>query len=259
MFSNTKDPIGDRMKSFYEKPYKIRLPMRIPVIARIDGKAFHTYTKGLKRPFDNKFMWAMDCVATKLCKEIQGAKVAFVQSDEITILIHNYTKHTTSAWFDNYIQKMVSVAAGIASSTMTSISDKIFGEIRPAVFDARVFVLPEAEVNNNFLWRQQDCTRNSIQMVARSLFSHKECDKKDLSDLQDMIFDKGINWNDYSPYFKRGRCIIKEQYNYLVPPSCPEKYKYQEKTVRTKWVVDKNIPLFSKDPTYIEKHLVTEE
>ncbi len=201
----------------YERAFKTVLPGRMPVIIRVDGKAFHTYTRGLKTepgyPFHEGMCNVMDEVAKCLCHQIQGAEVAYVQSDEISILVHYYKRFTSEAWFDNEVQKMVSVSAGIASARFTSLSYELWPdeEIRPAVFDSRVFVLPEAEVNNYFIWRQQDATRNSVQMLARSLYSHKECNNKNNSELQEMTFQKGFNWNDEPAGFRRGRYIHRQE------------------------------------------------
>lgn len=237
----SNDNLGDRIKG-YENAYRISLPMRMPIIIRVDGCHFHSYTKGCQRPFDLKLIEAMNTVAITLCQEIQGAKLAYVQSDEISVLLNNYTSLNFEPWFSNNLQKMVSVAAGIASSVMTEESIKIFGAIKRAEFDARAFLLPKEEVCNALLFRQQDATRNSVQMLARSLHSHKECTDKNNSELQEMIFQKGMNWNDLPAAQKRGRCIIKEQYD-------------KEGVLRSRWIVDENIPIFSQDRNYIEQHV----
>lgn len=243
--SKNHDNLGDRMKSFYEDAYRISLPMRMPVVIRVDGKAFHSYTKGCKRPFDEALSAAMNSVAIELCKEIQGAKLAFLQSDEISVLINNYTSLNSEAWFMNNLQKIVSVSAGIASAVMTEESVNIFGKIKRAIFDSRAFVLPKEEVCNYFVFRQQDATRNSVQMVARSLYSHKELHKKNNSELQDLIMDKGINWNDIPTSQKRGRCIVKETY-------------LKDSVERSRWIVDNEIPIFSQNRDYIGKEVHTE-
>ena len=234
-----KDSLGDRMKSFYENAYRIHLPMRIPLIIRNDGRSFHNYLKGCKRPFDENVIHAMNIVATELCKEIQGAKIAYTQSDEISILVINYTSLESEAWFQNNIQKMASVSAGIASSVMTEESIKIFGKIKRAVFDSRVFLTPVEDTNNYFYFRQQDATRNSVQMAARAIYSHKECNNKNNSQLQEMLFQKGINWNNLPTSQKRGRCIIKRQFE-------------KNGAIRNEWVVDNEIPIFSQNKNYIE-------
>ncbi len=237
----SNDSLGDRIKG-YEDVNRVKMTERLPVILRCDGKAFHSYTKGCKRPFDEKLVEVMNDTAEYLCKNIMNAKLAYVQSDEISILLTNYNDLNSQSWYDNNIQKMVSVAAGMASAVFTSLSPKIFGVAKMAVFDCRAFVLPKEEVNNAFLWRQQDCTRNSVQMVARSLYSHKELHKMGNSQLQEMIFQKGINWNTLPTEQRRGRCIVKKQI-------------VKEATVRSQWTVDNEIPIFSQDKNYIEQYV----
>lgn len=242
--------LGDRMKA-YEKAAQTVLTPRTPVIIRIDGKAFHTYTRGCKRPFDARLMDAMDSVAMVLCKEIDGAQMAYVQSDEISVLVHTYKTFVTAPWFANEVQKLVSISAGIASGVMTEISDSIFGYTRRACFDARAFTLPESDVNNYFVWRQRDWTRNSVQMLARSLYSHKECEHKNNPQLQEMCFVKGHNWNDLPTTHKRGRCILK------VDDVVGQ--HIDRPIVRGRWTVDRQIPIFSEEHSYVERLLRTEE
>lgn len=238
------DSLGDRMKR-YERVTKTVMPWRLPVIVRIDGRAFHTYTKGCKRPFDDALIDAMDACATAVCEDAQGAALAYVQSDEISVLLHGYRALDSMPWFDNEVQKIVSVSAGLASAMMTHRSIDIFGEMKLACFDARVFVLPEAEVCNYFLWRQQDATRNAIQMMASAHYSHRELHCKDTNAMQEMLFQKGVNFNNAPTRYKRGRCIVRETYQH-------------KETTRGRWVVDNEIPIFTQDRAYIEKHLSTE-
>lgn len=223
-----KKQIGDRMKTNYEEAYKHYLPMRMPTILRLDGKTFHTFTKKMDRPYDGAFIENMANLAKWLVEEVQTARCAYVQSDEISLLLIPYNKFDTEAWFNNEIQKMVSISAGMASAYFTGLYRKL------AVFDARAFVLPEAEVVNYFIWRQQDATRNSIQMLAQSMYSHKELHKKNTDDLQEMIFQKGKNWNNLPAYLKRG-------------------------IVATPELIDKDIPIFTQDRSYFDKFLTIEE
>jgi tRNA(His) 5'-end guanylyltransferase len=230
-----KDDIGDRLKSYYENRVRYMLPRRTFSVIRIDGKSFHSYTRGLKRPFDDQLMTDMDETAKFLCKEIQGAKFAYVQSDEISLLLTDFEDLGTDAWFDGNIQKIVSVSASLATAK--------FNEIRPgklAFFDSRVFTIPyQTEVENYFIWRQIDCVRNSITAVAQSLYSHKELAGKNGSQKQELIFQKGINWNDYAPRYKRGRGIIKEAY---------EKNGAQ----RNRWAVV-DVPIFTQDREFFKQ------
>jgi len=257
----SKDSLGDRMKS-YEDSYRITLPIRMPVILRIDGKAFHTYTKGCKRPVDKGLVDCMDETAKYLCKNIQGAQVAYVQSDEISILLNNYQEIDTQSWFDNNLQKMVSISASMASVAFTMNSWRIWGYdeqdydgnecgspiLKPAYFDSRAFVMPESDVCNYFLWRQQDATRNSVQMLARTLYSHKQLENKANAELQELCFQKGTNWNDCPTTQKRGRCIVKQTtLKEGKNPKTGEVFMSQ----RSEWVVDTEIPVFSQDRNYI--------
>lgn len=268
------DSLGDRMKA-YEDAYRIAVVPRSPTIIRVDGKAFHSYTRGLPA-FSEPFADAMNSTAIKLCNEVQTCVFAYVQSDEISLLLHPYKRFQTQAWFDGNLQKMASVAASIAAATFTLESGRLWTDgatpthitIKPAYFDARVFVLPESEVGNYFLWRQQDATRNSIQMLARSLYSHRECDRKSGPELQEMCFQKGINWNDLPAQWKRGRGIVKERYfvaasevHYrgipVIEAGSAVKIHPGGDVERSRWVVENEIPIFNQ--FYISSFLATEE
>lgn len=213
-----KDSLGDRMKEFYENRTRTYLPRRTHTIIRIDGKAFHTYTKGLKRPFDENFIEDMNNTTKFLCENIQGAVCGFVQSDEISILLTDYKKLGTAAWFDGNIQKICSISASMATFGFNKLRMDRFvsqknGFMLPpkmALFDSRVFTIPQDyEVENYFVWRQQDTVRNSIESVAQSLYSQKELHGVNCDKLQEMIFQKGINWNDYPVRNKRGGFCVK--------------------------------------------------
>ena len=195
-----KDELGDRMKKNYENRTRVLLPRRTYTIIRIDGKAFHTYTLGLKRPFDMGLIEDMDETAKYLCKKIQGAKLGFVQSDEISILLTDFETHQTDAWFDGNVQKIVSISASMAASKFNqlrmvraaisnsgddplasdgsgegTLSDDEINEFKLADFDARTFTIPSrAEVMNYIIWRQNDTTRNSISSVAQSFYCHED-------------------------------------------------------------------------------------
>lgn len=205
-----KDNLGDRMKDNYENRTRMFLPRRTNTIIRLDGKAFHTFTKNFKKPFDKKLMHMMDETAYMLCKSIQGSVIAYVQSDEISILLKDYDKLTTDAWYDGNIQKIVSVSASLATGFFNEFL-QVHSNVKDiAFFDSRVFTIPEKEeVINYFLWRQKDAVRNSISMTAQSLYSHKELEGKSSSQKQEMCFQKGVNWNDLEAGKKRGRMVVK--------------------------------------------------
>ena len=263
--SNKKDSLGDRMKENYENRSKTYLVRRMPVIIRLDGKAFHTFTKGLKKPYDEIFHNTMNATMKYLCENIQGCKLGYTQSDEITLLLTDYDTLTTAAWFDYSVQKMCSVAASMATMAFNKFfaeqeqkyfykhidfltcdgdvsvevdfdSDyyaKLSHKVGIAMFDARCFNIPKEEVTNCFIWRQQDATRNAIQMLGQCNFSHKELQNKSCNDIQDMLMtQKGINFNDMPTEFKRGVCCVKDG----------------------GWILDKEIPIFTQDRNYVEKH-----
>lgn len=236
------DSLGDRMKS-YESISRNKLMCRTPVILRLDGKAFHSYTKqrAFKDavPFSNILKNCFTFTTDTIIRNIQGSRLAFFQSDEVSILITDWKKLNTSAWFDYVTQKMTSVAASIFTYHFNNWMYKMDVNIHPAFFDARVFNVPFEEVANYFIWRQQDAVRNSIQMLARSKFSHKQLHKRNTGELQDMLMEQyQINWNDIETKFKRGSCITSEIIN--------------EKTV---FNVDNDIPIFTQDREFIEKYL----
>lgn len=282
--SNKKDSLGDRMKENYENRAKTYLVRRMPVIIRLDGKAFHTFTKGLKKPYDEIFHNTMNATMKYLCENIQGCKLGYTQSDEITLLLTDYDTLTTDAWFDNNVQKICSISASMATvafnkflmreinrydwewkSGFTPQSVSIQNAHREyidtlkkkaetgAMFDSRCFNIPEDEITNCFIWRQQDATRNAIQMLGQCNFPHKELQGKSCNDIQDMLMtQKGINFNDMPTEFKRGVCCVKEEYY----PEAAEGYEdcpIDATTVRTRWVLDKEIPIFTQDRDYVEK------
>lgn len=222
-----KEALGTRMKEFYEKRTRYYLPRKTHALIRVDGKAFHTFTKGMQRPFDHSLTNAMNETAIALCSQIQGAKLAYVQSDEISILLTDFDKLTTEAWFDYNIQKMCSVSASIATQAFNAA----FSEKPIALFDSRVWSISDpVEVKNYFLWRQQDCVKNSISSVAQFHFSPKELHKKHQGDMKDMLHEIGDGWEDYPDVYKNGRVILKEEFQ-------------KNDTLRTRWVA-KSAPEF---------------
>lgn len=201
------DAIGERMKSQYEDRTRIFIPRRTYTIVRVDGKAFHTFTAKMERPYDKQFNAAMDTTAALMLKEIMGAEMAYIQSDEISILLTDFAKPSTEAWFDGNLQKMASVAAAMA----TAFFNVEMGGTR-AMFDARIFTIPDyIEVENYFIWRQQDAVRNSILMLGQHYHSPKEMHGKNCSVVQDMIHEKGDNWNDHPVRFKRGGLVYYDK------------------------------------------------
>lgn len=249
------DALGDRMKR-YEQATRTTLTPRTPVIIRCDGKAFHTLTRGLPA-FDQEFGRVMAATTEALCGQVQGCVFGYVQSDEISLLLHTYKRFASSAWFDGQVQKIVSVAAGIASSEFTDMYCK------KAVFDARAFVLPECEVSNYFIWRQQDCIRNSVQMMARSKFSHKQCHGKNVDELKAMLAENGTPWDDLAPHWKYG--LVCRRKSYWVEDGDggqAERSRWQTSAPEKRWSVDGYSYEFKHQPALfdgLEGLLATEE
>lgn len=197
--------IGNRMKSYYEDRNRTYLTRRVPVIMRLDGQAFHTLTRGAKKPFDQTIIDSMTATAEYLMKDVtQGSKCAYVQSDEISILITDFDTIDTEAWFDYNVQKMVSISAGHASIKFSELYKK------QGVFDSRVWNHPKEDVVNYFLWRQQDWLRNSLSMLAQSHFPHKQLHGKKREDMHEMLFQKGINWAELHPQLKNGTFMYRD-------------------------------------------------
>ena len=239
--------LGSRMKE-YENVSKLYLTKRTPVIIRIDGRAFHSFTRGFEKPFDYHLMKTMWETARYLCENIEGCKIAYVQSDEISLLLNNYEKLETAAWFNNNIQKITSISASMSTLAFNNKFKETYDErhikkIGKAMFDARVFTLPKEEVCNYFIWRQKDAIRNSIQMVGQANFSHRELQGKSCEDIKQMLKEININYDDFLTYEQRGVCIIKEQ------------YEGANNSIRNRWVIDLGIPLFTEDRNYIEQHI----
>ena len=266
-----KDELGTRMKEFYEGVPKTRLVRRMPVAIRIDGKAFHTFTRGFQKPFDEVLGKSMRETMKYLCENIQGCVLGYTQSDEITLILVDYQNLNSCAWFDYEVQKMCSIAASMATMAfnkfftknvnyfeITHEHDDTINEYcttlvnaaeKGAMFDARVFNIPKEEVCNLIYWRQLDATRNSIQMVGQANFSHKELQNKSCNMIQEMLFaEKGINWNDYPTYLKRGSCCIKTT---IQNPNVDIKDGVYPKSI---WMIDLDIPIFKGDGRqYIDK------
>lgn len=283
-----RSDLAKRMKG-YEKRNRYYLQRRMPVILRLDMRAGHSFTKGFKRPFDEVFIKSMQETAKYLCENIQNCKLSYQQSDEITLLLVDYDKLNTDCFFDYRVDKLCSIAASMATMAFNKFFEKYVDEYRfskwdgvsnyedgtwgyiqtllnavdkGAMFDARCFNIPKEEVTNNFYWRQDDASRNSIQMVGQANFSHKELHKKSRNDIQDMLMtQKGINWNDFPIYQKRGSCCIKEEYavndnGEEVEVDCVTDVDepVESVTFRSRWIIDTDIPIFKgKGREYIDR------
>lgn len=230
-----KDELGDRMKMI-EHRTRYFLPRRTYTIIRLDGKAFHTFTRGCDKPFDMDLIDTMQKTTLALCKQIMGVKLGFTQSDEITLVLTDFDELKTEAWFGGNLQKICSISASIATAEfnrlwMKKMIDKMdIDKIRLAHFDSRVYTTSDPwEVYNQVYWRQLDASKNSIQMVAQSMFSPKDLHGKGFAALNDLIHTKGKNWNDWPTECKRGAFVIKD---------------FQG------WRIDKEAPVLSKDKNY---------
>ena len=278
------DELGKRMKEFYEQVPKTRLVRRMPVALRIDGKAFHTFTRGFEKPFDEILGRTMRETMKYLCENIQGCVLGYTQSDEITLILIDYKKLTSSAWFDYEVQKMCSIAASMATMAFNKFFTEFAYEVRPdgvrlpdpqeadyksvlykavekgAMFDTRVFNIPKEEVANLIYWRQLDATRNSIQMVGQANFSHKELQNKSCNQIQDMLFqERDINWNDFPTHLKRGSCCVKVEST----TTCAKTVDGQVITwaaERPHWEIDLEIPLFKGEGReYVNSRILYDE
>lgn len=197
------DTLGDRVKK-YESVSKTILMPRGWIVLRVDGKAFHTFTRGMKKPFDDKLIESMVKAGERVAKEMMGFKLGYHQSDEFTFVLTDTGSYESQYWFDGEVQKLCSVTA----SMFATYFNKEMGGTE-AVFDCRAFSVPEDDVPNVFIWRQRDWERNSLQMLARSLFSHKELWAKNNSSIHDMLYSKNVNWATLEPRLKNGTFITE--------------------------------------------------
>lgn len=264
------DDLGVRMKTFYEQIPKTKLMRRCPVAIRIDGKAFHTFTRGFHKPFDEVLIKSMQETMKYLCENIQGCVLGYTQSDEITLILVDYKKLTSSAWFDYEVQKICSIAASMATMAFNKAFVKevkkysfelsmgihtdeerrlldIYHKAidKGAMFDARCFNIPKEEVTNLCYWRQLDASRNSIQMVGQANFSHKELQNKSCNDIQDMLMtQKGINWNDLPTYQKRGSCCVRNKIIIESDGVMATAQLRDASRSENEWIIDTDIPIF---------------
>lgn len=277
------DDLGCRMKTFYEQIPKIKLMRRCPVAIRIDGRAFHTFTRGFQRPFDEVLIKSMQETMKYLCENIQGCVLGYTQSDEITLILVDYKKLTSSAFFDYKVQKICSIAASMTTMAFNESFSKIYSKLYrdkiehgenvdeliktyafkagKAMFDARCFNIPKEEVTNLIYWRQLDASRNSIQMVGQANFSHKELQNKSCNDIQDMLMtQKSINWNYLPTYQKRGSCCVR---NKIVIESDGVMATAQLRDTsksENEWIIDTDIPIFKGEGrAYIDSLVFTGE
>lgn len=271
-----KTSLGDRMKLF-EGVSKNSLMCKTPVIIRIDGKAFHTYTRNplfkLEQPYSYVLKNCFERTVTHMIKTVQGCKLAYLQSDEVSFLLTDWEKFTTNSWFNYNVQKLCSITASMFTYYFNesvkimlemqkdSNPDIVHSQLLPALFDARAFNLPHHEVTNYFIWRQQDAVRNSINMLGQHYFSHKELMRKNTSEVQDMLMKAhNVNWNDVPVAFKRGSAIYTDydavnSYSYIWDGMDWRENNSSQVFALKELKVDHNIPVFTEDRNFIERHL----
>jgi tRNA(His) guanylyltransferase len=266
MGTNGKNSFSSRMKN-YEQCYNQKVPNRSYVIVRLDGVGFSKYTKQFNKPFDDILSNVMDATTIELCKEFQP-KLGYTQSDEISLIFTTIDNIDAENIYDGKVQKIASIFASQATEafnfkmlqaislqmTPEELVSKIISGNLPQIkakFDARVFVIPDiTEVYNYFVWRQQDCTRNSISMAASANFPHKLLEGVSGDKKQDMLFtEKGINWNEYAVKYKRGVVVKKNTINVGVENG--------ELMQRSKWLPDYETPIFTQDKEYLQNLIPT--
>lgn len=249
------DELGSRMKNYYESIPKTRLMRRTPVAIRIDGKAFHTFTRGFQKPFDEVLGNTMARTMEYLCENIQGCVFGYTQSDEITLILIDYQTLETSAWFDYEVQKLCSIAASMVTMAFNRYFREEFfahttngnwGEAeealynaygkaieKGAMFDARCFNIPKEEVTNLVYWRQVDAQRNSVQMVGQANYSHSYLQNRTCAEIKELLkHDFGINWDGLPARWKYGCAWTKENgLDYNMPLLKGENRKYLDELI----------------------------
>ena len=270
---------NQQMKDEFEAPVDYVLEKKIPVLIRVDGKAFHTFTKGFKRPFDDILRNSMKNTMLRLCLDIQGCVFGYEQSDEITLVLIDYQNPTSSAWFDYRIQKVASTAAGLATcffnqelakninafvngrkeSEMTSEELKYLERIRRAqekgaVFDGRCFNVPQDMVFDRIMGRQIDAIKNSISVTGQTYFSQNELNKKSTKEIVEMLKEKNIMWEEFPVEHQRGAACYKTPQTIVGPSGT--------KVTRNKFQIDDQMPVLMADGSnrdYIDKFLKGED
>lgn len=227
----SRDSLGDRMKTYEESgAHASRFMPLLPVVVRLDGKAFHGFTRGLQRPYDRRLSNLIQTTALYLT-ELSGARIGYTQSDEITLILHS-DDHKSQIYFDGKRDKIVSVLAAYATLYFNQLLPKWIPEKNgiDAIFDCRAFSVPsKEEAVNAPIWREQDAVRNSVSMAAQSQFSHKSLHGMSCDEMQERLFtESGINWNDYPAFFKRGayfqRHLIRKKFSSEEIDNLPPKH-----------------------------------
>jgi tRNA(His) 5'-end guanylyltransferase len=239
------------MKNYEGVEAKRRFMPLLPIYARIDGKSFSKFTKGMKRPYDADMSRAM-VETTKYLVEQTNACMGYTQSDEISLVWYS-DKIDSQVFFDGRIQKMTSIVAAMTSVKFLTMMQELFPQKvvnTLPVFDCRVFQLPtKTEATNVFVWRERDATKNAISMAAQSVCSHKSLQNKNGNEMQEMMWQRGINFNDYPAFFKRGTFVqrrkVMKQLTAEELDRIPEKHRPTEPVLRTV-VQTLDMPPFTK-------------
>lgn len=204
--------LGDRIKGYESQTTSIKLIDRLPIIVRLDGRSFSSFTKGLAKPFDERLSRLMIETTKYLVSEV-NANCGYTQSDEITLVIYN-DSYDSEVLFNRKLLKMTSILASMATGFFVKNLNDYLPEKAHLIpnFDCRIFNVPDiSEAANCVLWREMDATRNSISMASECYCSHGELEGKNSTEKQEMLFAKGINWNDYPSFFKRGTYIQRKK------------------------------------------------
>lgn len=261
--------LGERMKK-YECVTRNYLTNKIPIIIRIDGKAFHKFTKGLDKPCDTIFMEAMKETTIELCKQIQGTIIGYTQSDEISLVLMNTSNKNSELWFNNNLSKIISISASMATLEFNKAFAKfgILYEVKnfkdidkkkyskkymTANFDSRAFNIPREEIINYFIWRQRDCQKNAVNSAARTIFSHKQILGLNQKQLKEkMLTEKEINFDVcYADAFKNGITIIKEPKERIGY----DKFGKKCSTISNQWTEKNGTIIFEADRDKLEEYL----
>lgn len=246
------DSLGNRMKEYEAVTTGLKLVPKEPIIIRLDGIAFHTFTKGMKKPFDSVLSYAMAEATLQLCKSIPTCVFGYTQSDEITLVLKLPDRIKSQSYYNNKMHKQISASASKAANKFMEafikdvesriehgiITDEEAKKYRrkyfKADFDSRVFNMPEWDIINNIIWRQQDCIRNSIEALGQSKFSSKQLHKKSCNDIKEMLLKTyDIDWNNALIRYKHGIAVYKVESD--------------KKADRKDWVTDFNMPIITED------------
>lgn len=273
-----------RMKT-YENVSKNKLMRRCPVAIRLDGCNFKSFTKGFDKPFYDVFMKSMQETMKYLCENVQGCVMGYAQSDEITLILVDYEHLNSEAWFDDEVEKICSVTAGMASMAFNRIfyenisefiskngylyvrimkNEKLINAYKRALkqgayFDARCFNIPKEEVANLIYWRQCCGHRNAIQAAGCAYFSNKELLNKSGDEIIKMLKEKDIDWSAYSNDAVWGSCCVRNYRPNIMPDNKRVHYMRDIGKREKTWIIDHHIPVFIGDGRlYINALVYTE-